>query len=103
MARENVRGNAVNDRITCRIADLGTFGHRRQYDLVVANILADVLVTNAAKVAGLVVRGRCSGRLILSGILVPQYREVRRVYEALGLRQIRCVTDGDWRSGCFQH
>jgi ribosomal protein L11 methyltransferase len=100
IARVNVKANGVNSQVKCCAGDLRVFG-RKRYDLVVANILADVLIQYAPTVVRCVARGRREGRLILSGILVSQYREVRRAYEALGLRQLRSVTDGEWRSGCF--
>jgi len=48
-------------------------------DVVVANILADPLVSLAPQITGLVKRG---GRLALSGILAEQAEEVRAAYAA---------------------
>ncbi len=63
------------------------------FDVVVANILANVLVDLAPALAAKVAAG---GVLLLSGILGPQEDEVRRAHVALGLVP---VPGGDRRDG----
>jgi ribosomal protein L11 methyltransferase len=89
VARENAERNGVSLELTVdpveRIA--GTF------DVVVANILANVLVALAPSLAAKVAPG---GVLLLSGILGPQEDEVRRAHVAQGLAPL---PNGDRRDG----
>ncbi len=83
VARANARANGA-----CTIECLACAGvpgsHRKRrgrYDLVIANILAGPLVSLASPIARSVAPG---GRLILSGLLVRQAREVLGAYLARG-------------------
>ncbi len=78
VARENAARNGAEIELTGAPVDAipGTF------DLVVANILANVLVALAPALAAKVAPG---GVLLLSGILAPQEEEVRRAHVAAGL------------------
>jgi ribosomal protein L11 methyltransferase len=89
VARENAARNGVALELTGDPLDAipGTF------DVVVANILANVLVDLAPALAAKVAAG---GVLLLSGILCPQEDEVRRAHVALGLLP---VPGGDRRDG----
>lgn len=63
------------------------------FDLVVANILAGPLIDMAVPLAA------CTGRqLVLSGLLTTQLGDVRRAYEATGLRYLRDDSEGEWAS-----
>lgn len=83
VAHANARVNGAC-AIEC-LACAGVPGARRKrrgrYDLVVANILAGPLVSLASPIARSVAPG---GRLILSGLLVRQSREVLGAYLARG-------------------
>jgi len=89
VARENAAQNGVDLELTgAPVEELpGTF------DLVVANILANVLVALAPSLAAKVAPG---GVLLLSGILGPQEDEVRRAHVAAGLEPL---AGGDRRDG----
>jgi ribosomal protein L11 methyltransferase len=100
IAAENVAVNGVASRVSCRVADLSRMRCRGRYDVVMANILANVLIRHAGRVSGLVAPGR-RARLILSGILAGQYGAVRRAYEGAGLAQVGRIRDGEWVSGLF--
>jgi ribosomal protein L11 methyltransferase len=65
------------------------------FDVVVANILANVLVALAPALAAKLAPG---GVLLLSGILAPQEDEVRRAHLAAGLVPLpaRDRRDGEW-------
>jgi len=64
----------------------------RKFDLVAANILAGPLMDMAPKLAACV-----RGTFVLSGILTTQVEDIRRRYEAEGLKSIRPVdTQGEW-------
>jgi ribosomal protein L11 methyltransferase len=89
VARENAERNGAALELTVDPLDRipGTF------DVVVANILANVLVALAPDLAAKVAPG---GVLLLSGILGPQEDEVRRAHLAQGLVP---VAGGDRRDG----
>jgi len=63
------------------------------FDLVVANILANVLVELAPSLKGKTAPG---GELVLAGILVPQEEEVRLPFLAEGLLPLRGERRGEW-------
>jgi ribosomal protein L11 methyltransferase len=63
------------------------------FDLVVANILANVLVDLASVLARKTAPG---GELVLAGILVPQEEEVRLPFLASGLLPLSGERRGEW-------
>ncbi|HEX9241845.1 MAG TPA: 50S ribosomal protein L11 methyltransferase [Anaeromyxobacter sp.] len=89
VARENAEKNGTALELTEAPLEAiaGTF------DVVVANILANVLVELAPALADKVAPG---GVLLLSGILHPQEDEVRSAHEAVGLAPL---PGGDRREG----
>jgi ribosomal protein L11 methyltransferase len=89
VARENALRNGAALEVTGTPVDrlAGTF------DVVVANILANVLVELAPAIAARLAPG---GTVLLAGILRPQEAEVRRAYLALGLVP---APGGDRREG----
>ncbi len=66
--------------------------------IVLANILGPVLIQFAREVACAV---QPQGLLIASGILDTLYPEVREAFTAQGLREVRSLLIGEWRSGLF--
>lgn len=84
VAQTNMRLNGVGERITAIAADglnAPQLRHPGQFDLLIANILAGPLVMLAPHLRRAVAR---SGILVLSGLLVPQAREVIAAYTAAG-------------------
>ncbi len=66
------------------------------YDIVVANIVADVIIALAPLAAGLLGRG---GVFLCSGIIDERSGEVRGALEAAGLRILESGEDSGW--SCF--
>ena len=66
------------------------------YDIVVANIVADVIIALAPLAAGLLGRG---GVFLCSGIIDERSGEVRGALEAAGLRVLESGEDSGW--SCF--
>lgn len=89
VARENARANGVEAEL---VSDPLERIHG-EFEVVVANILANTLVELAPLVAGKVAPG---GTVLLSGILAPQADEVRAAYAALGLDPRPDRGDGEW-------
>lgn len=61
------------------------------FDLVLANILANTLITLAPLLAP-----KVKHRLVMAGVLVPQADEVRRAYLAQGLQSAGEAIEGEW-------
>jgi ribosomal protein L11 methyltransferase len=89
VAGENAARNGVTLELTVDpvAAIPGTF------DLVVANILANVLVELAPD---LVARLAPGGELVLAGILGPQEEEVAAPFRAAGLEPLPGMRQGEW-------
>lgn len=91
-ARENARLNSVEERI----AYSQEMGPAREYQMVIANILRPVLIQFSAE---LVRRMAPGARLILSGLIDKDVREVSEVFGALlGGQKPRVSELGEWRS-----
>jgi ribosomal protein L11 methyltransferase len=63
------------------------------YDLVMANIQADVLAQLAPELPARLTAG---GALVLSGLLTNQAHEVTTAFEAVGLRLVERYDEGEW-------
>lgn len=101
IARENARGNEVLQRVRITRADLTLLPARggEQFDMICANLISNLLLAEKRRLLN---RLRLDGTLVLSGILKAEFASVRRAYEAAGLKLVRSVVDGEWRSGAFQ-
>jgi ribosomal protein L11 methyltransferase len=100
VARANAGLNGVADRINYVVADLAAFACRRPFDLVIANLLANLLASQAEALAATVapLPGRA---LVLSGLLAPQYPPVRDRYLALGFQEDDVLTRSGWTTACL--
>ena len=74
-AKENAERNQVSDRMESLIVT--DLPEKKQYDLVIANILADVLIENAAILSESVAQ---DGILLLSGLLQEQHERVEQCF-----------------------
>ncbi len=90
-ARENMELNGTTG-MEVRQGDI-TAAEGRKFDIVVANILADVLKNLAPQLVGSL---RPGGILLLSGILDIQAGAVEEKYMALGLPQAQRKKQGEW-------
>lgn len=100
-ARANAAFNAVTGLVRLARRDLRRLPRRadRRYDVVCANLLADLLLAERARLTARVAPG---GTLVLAGILAAEFRAVQAAYAAAGWRLERARTVGEWRSGAFQ-
>jgi ribosomal protein L11 methyltransferase len=101
-AKENLANSGVTNVIlSCE--DIGTYSPPAPFRVVAANILAVVLMENAAHIATFVEEDASKpSYLILSGILTEQYPKIIEIYTALGFEEVRQVTMDEWTSGVFQ-
>ena len=93
-ARENAERNGVASIVRVEQGSVGEgqpFGG--EYDLVVANIIARILMELAP---ALFAATRPGGTLILGGIIDTKEQAVRDAFDALGLTLVRRETSEDW-------
>jgi ribosomal protein L11 methyltransferase len=100
VSRENVRKNSVQTKVLPVQQDLTKLPLRakRQFDLVCANLLYDLLIAEAKRIVN---RLKPGGNLVLAGILAMQFPAVRRCYEQLGLKLKCSRIEKEWQSACF--
>lgn len=103
VARRNATDNRVADRLRVRrddVARLPASPRRGQtYDVVCANLTADLLQRHADRLLAQVVPG---GHLVLAGILAEEFDAVSATFHRAGLTLIREAKRKEWRSGSFQ-
>ncbi|HEX5219422.1 MAG TPA: 50S ribosomal protein L11 methyltransferase [Verrucomicrobiae bacterium] len=100
VAKENARKNRVADQVKVTRADLTKLPRRssQQYDMVCANLLANILIAERDRILA---RVKSDGVLVVAGILKREFREVRRAYEADGCRLVASKSRKEWCSGTF--
>ena len=100
IARENVELSGC-ENIKLKVDDLYKLNFDPEYNLVVANILAPVLIDNSSKISGAIIKSGES-RLVLSGILHEQFPEVQQTFENQGLKLIEQIKLDKWSTGLFK-
>lgn len=99
IAGENARANGVSLQPRQRDVRRLSPTPKRRFDVVAANLMADLLITERERLAAQVAPG---GILLLAGILKTQFRAVRRIYQAAGCRLVAQRTEREWQSGAFR-
>ena len=98
-ARENAGLNGIGpDRLDILVGNLLTDGAAAEkigggYDLVLANIVADVIIALAPRVRGLLSPG---GTFLCSGVIEGRTAEVEAALAASGLEVLERREDGGW-------
>lgn len=96
-----IRGNAARNGVADRVLVSGGLpADAPAYDLVVANIVADVLVAHAPRLAA-AVRRDPRGRLVLSGLLDDEVARVAGAFTGLLEGPPVVTRRGDWRCLVF--
>lgn len=90
IAQENITTNSLTDRTHVHESSTPPTG---PFDIVVANILADVILGMATELYNAV---RPGGLLIASGIISHRAEDVRKGLTAAGFSNIETKTEGDW-------
>ncbi len=100
VARENAAQNNVTRGLRLQQADISALPLRpdQSYDVVCANLTADLLIQHAAKLGR---RVAPSGRLALAGILKSQFAEVVAAFRRQGFQLGRARVVREWHSGSF--
>ncbi|MEO1843846.1 MAG: 50S ribosomal protein L11 methyltransferase, partial [Akkermansiaceae bacterium] len=94
VARHNAERNDARG-VRVKEADLLEWTTQRQYEVVAANLFADVLQKSFPKIRKTLDRG---SRLILSGILREQWEETEAAAAAAGLAFMEIRKKGKWVS-----
>jgi len=95
VARENVAGSGVADRITIEQGSLeNIITSARRFDLIVVNILARIIIQMCDQHLGQTVRP--GGVAIFSGIIDTQADDVEAALLKTGLTPMRRRQQGDW-------
>jgi ribosomal protein L11 methyltransferase len=102
VARTNARINRLERRIGFVIADGLSHPRLRRgnFDLVLANILADPLIGLAPRLALSI---RPGGRAVLSGLLANEADKVTAAYVAAGFARVARTTREGWTTLLLQH
>jgi ribosomal protein L11 methyltransferase len=100
IARANARANGVLNRIKITHGDVTKLPRPapRQYDLICANLISDLLILERKRI---VKRLRRGGTLVLAGILRREFSRVQTAYEKSGLKAASAKSEREWRSGSF--
>jgi len=99
IALANARRNRVQEKLQIECRDLERVPPPKQgYDLVCANLTADLLLEQRLRIGRQVGRG---GRLVLAGILERQFAQVAKAYQSSGLKRLTTKSEGGWKSGLF--
>jgi ribosomal protein L11 methyltransferase len=98
VSRENADLNAVS--FTLRKRDiLKNKPPAKRFDLVCANLTADILEKEARQISNYV---RDEGHLVLAGILDRQFNAIRTVFGQLGWNLEQSNVEKEWKSGMFR-
>ncbi len=96
VARDNVQENGVSN-VRCGESDLLS-SVSGEYDLICANIVADIIVRMAPEVAKFLKQG---GKLITSGIIDFHTERVKEAMENGGLTLCDSLAENDWTALVF--
>ena len=96
VAEENLLLNKVDmEKAKAYAGDLVTVVQNEKFDVVVANILADVLLILLKDISRVVKK---DGLVIFSGIIEDKLEEMKRAIEEVGLEILEVKADKEWRA-----
>ena len=100
VVRENLRKNRATNQVKLSRGDVTRLPLKpaRQYDLVCANLISNLLIAERWRIVNRVKRG---GALVLAGILAAEFAEVEWAFAELHMRLIVSRVENEWRSGAF--
>ena len=100
VAKANAGTNRVEKKIRITSADLTRLPRRsaRRYNVVCANLLANLLIAERDRILA---RVKPDGVLVVAGILKREFQEVQTAFEAVGWRLVASKAEQEWRSGTF--
>ena len=99
VARANAQVNGVTGKIKLTRGDVTKLPAKpaRQYDLVCANLISNLLIAEQKTIVN---RVKSDGTLVLAGILAAEFSQVQQAFAACGLKAGRSSKiEEEWRSG----
>lgn len=102
IARENAHKNGVSRKVNIRHQDVTKLPARsaQKFGLICANLISTLLIAERRRIIS---RLKTGGKLILAGILKPEFTLVQRAYEGSDLRLISTRIQKEWQSGVFTY
>lgn len=97
-AKENLELNDVTDKIEIKLGEMNSL-QPEQFDLVCANINKNILLDIAPEVFKFT---KNSGKLILSGLLIQDEKDITEHYKATGFNPLKTVKLDEWISILFE-
>jgi len=100
VAKANARKNRVDGNIKLTRGDVTKLPLRpaRQYDLVGANLISNLLIAERQRIVN---RLKPGGTLVLAGILAVEFGKVQAAYGQSGLKLAAKRVENEWCSGAF--
>ena len=100
VAKENARKNRVDAKCKITRGDITKLPAKpqRQYDLVCANLISNLLIAEKRRIVSRVKPG---GRQVLAGILAKDFSEVEKNFTSFKLKLITKRVENEWCSGAF--
>lgn len=100
VARANRRVNELDHLVRIHAGDVYQLSRRpaRKYDLVAANLIANVLLEARPQI---VAQMKPGGTLVLAGILATEFGVIERAYRKSGLKLVAREVKNEWCSGAF--
>jgi ribosomal protein L11 methyltransferase len=101
VAKENARKNRVENQLKLTRDDVTKLPLKpaRQYDLVCANLISNLLIAERRRIVKWV---RRDGTLVLAGILAKEFGQVERAFADMKLKRVASRAEKEWRSGAFR-
>jgi ribosomal protein L11 methyltransferase len=101
VAKANAMTNRVAKKTRITRADLTKLPRcsSEQYDVVCANLLADLLIAERDRILNRVKPG---GVLVVAGILKREFGEVAAVYRGAGMKSVASKVQNEWQSATFK-
>ncbi len=97
-ALNNIQMNGVSENITMKTGVLEDLDTTFKYDVIVANITAQIIVS---LVPSMSLYLKPDGIVITSGILSELFSEVENTFKQSGFLTTNFITSGDWSLGVF--
>jgi ribosomal protein L11 methyltransferase len=100
IAQANARVNKVENKLRIKRSDVARLSvkPKKQFNLVCANLISNLLITERKKIMSQLKPG---GILVLAGILKSEFPTVQKEFERLGLQLVSARSKKEWRSGSF--
>ena len=100
VASENIRTNLVAKQVKLTRGDVLKLSLKpaRQFDLVCANLISNVLMAAREQI---VCRVKPGGTLVLAGILATEFGLIKKEFARSGMKLVASRVENEWCSGSF--